>query len=343
MQAGRVCRCARAARRSTLIVVAADHGESFGEHGEIGHSMFIYDTTLRVPLILSGAGPAARTNGSRIAVALIDVAPTVLRLLGVKPFDADGVDLGPLIAGEPLARARTLRRVVRAAARLRVEPAPGSSLAWMEVHRRSPSRALRHRRGRRMKRAIAAAGRRHASPKCTHGLPRNRRRRRWREIDRDARARLQALGYAGGSPSAASGSRPDPKDRRDEAARLARVTSGELQGAALERALRADSRRRQAQSASEPAARVRTARQRPLPRGGRTFSRRRSLNISHQPTPTSGSRRARSQRAASSRPHRRCATPNGSSPTTRSSSPISGWCCRTAGTRQTRSRPCSGR
>ena len=44
------------ARPSTLIVVAADHGEAFGEHGEIAHSIFAYDTTLRVPLILSGAG-----------------------------------------------------------------------------------------------------------------------------------------------------------------------------------------------------------------------------------------------------------------------------------------------
>ena len=38
------------ARHATLIVVAGDHGEAFGEHGEIAHSIFVYDTTLRVPL-----------------------------------------------------------------------------------------------------------------------------------------------------------------------------------------------------------------------------------------------------------------------------------------------------
>jgi len=57
------------------------------------------------------------------------------------------------------------------------------------------------------------------------------------KAERETLARLQALGYASGRP-AASGSRPDPKDRRQIAARFAEVASGELQGPALERALR---------------------------------------------------------------------------------------------------------
>jgi cytochrome c-type biogenesis protein CcmH/NrfG len=55
--------------------------------------------------------------------------------------------------------------------------------------------------------------------------------------DKDARARLQALGYASGRGDG-GGTRPDPKDRKALAAQIARVTSGELTGAALERALR---------------------------------------------------------------------------------------------------------
>jgi len=51
-------------------------------------------------------------------------------------------------------------------------------------------------------------------------------------VDREAAARLQALGYASGGPS--SGTRADPKDRRQLAARIAQVTSGEVHGAALE-------------------------------------------------------------------------------------------------------------
>ncbi len=57
------------------------------------------------------------------------------------------------------------------------------------------------------------------------------------KADPETLARLQALGYASGRPSASS-DRPDPKDRRDIANRIARVTSGELQGAELERTLR---------------------------------------------------------------------------------------------------------
>ena len=57
---------ARSDRRAsdTLIVAAGDHGEAFGEHGEYAHSIFVYDTTLRVPLIMRGPGIAA---GDRVA------------------------------------------------------------------------------------------------------------------------------------------------------------------------------------------------------------------------------------------------------------------------------------
>src|SRR4029453_9197000 len=66
-------------RTDTLLVVAGDHGEAFGEHGEYAHSIFVYDTTLRVPLIISGTA-AGRTVPDRVTLA--DIAPTVMRLLG---------------------------------------------------------------------------------------------------------------------------------------------------------------------------------------------------------------------------------------------------------------------
>jgi Flp pilus assembly protein TadD len=57
-------------------------------------------------------------------------------------------------------------------------------------------------------------------------------------VDPETAGRLQALGYVSGGPAPQSSSRPDPKDRRELAARLARVTSGEVGGPALETALR---------------------------------------------------------------------------------------------------------
>ena len=56
--------------------------------------------------------------------------------------------------------------------------------------------------------------------------------------DRESAARLQALGYVAGGRGTPGATRPDPKDKRELAARIARVTSGELQGPELIEALR---------------------------------------------------------------------------------------------------------
>jgi len=58
-------------------------------------------------------------------------------------------------------------------------------------------------------------------------------------IDAESRSRLGALGYVTSSPSTAAGGRPDPKDRRELAARMSRVAAGELEGADLRAALEA--------------------------------------------------------------------------------------------------------
>ena len=62
----------------TIIVVAGDHGESLGEHGEATHAMFVYNTTQHVPLFIHIPG----AGGERIkgVVSLIDIAPTLLEL-----------------------------------------------------------------------------------------------------------------------------------------------------------------------------------------------------------------------------------------------------------------------
>jgi arylsulfatase A-like enzyme len=68
-----------------LVVVAGDHGESLGEHGEATHGVFLYDATIRVPLVVRL--PRAEGAGRRVAsrVGLVDLAPTVLEVLGVAP------------------------------------------------------------------------------------------------------------------------------------------------------------------------------------------------------------------------------------------------------------------
>lgn len=49
----------------TLLILAGDHGEALGEKGEMGHGVFLYEETLRVPLILAAKGhlPAKKVIG----------------------------------------------------------------------------------------------------------------------------------------------------------------------------------------------------------------------------------------------------------------------------------------
>lgn len=87
----------------TLVVFTADHGESLTEHGELfDHADFLYDTTLRVPLLVRT--PDRRFARQRVdaPVRLVDVAPTVLALVGARPAGAvDGVSLVPWLEGQP--------------------------------------------------------------------------------------------------------------------------------------------------------------------------------------------------------------------------------------------------
>ncbi len=60
-----------------VVVIAGDHGEGLGEHGEATHGMLAYDATLRVPLLVRAPGLASSTQAA--PVSLVDVAPALLR------------------------------------------------------------------------------------------------------------------------------------------------------------------------------------------------------------------------------------------------------------------------
>jgi len=89
-------------RDRTLVVVVGDHGEAMGEHGENTHMFFVYDGTIRVPLLIWGAGVPAGLKVSSL-VRTVDVAPTVLEMLDLPPLEGvQGVSLLPLIRGDSL-------------------------------------------------------------------------------------------------------------------------------------------------------------------------------------------------------------------------------------------------
>jgi arylsulfatase A-like enzyme len=88
----------------SVIVVTSDHGEAFGEHGFIAHSTTPYDELVRVPLLLKL--PENRHAGATVReqVRSIDLAPTLLDLLGWKKRPSmSGCSLLPLLAGGTLA------------------------------------------------------------------------------------------------------------------------------------------------------------------------------------------------------------------------------------------------
>jgi arylsulfatase A-like enzyme/Tfp pilus assembly protein PilF len=82
----------------TLIIFTSDHGESLGEHKESAHGFFIYDSDIRVPLVIRF--PEGKFAGHVISnqVRSIDIMPTVLHLLGDEiPESVQGKSLLSLI------------------------------------------------------------------------------------------------------------------------------------------------------------------------------------------------------------------------------------------------------
>ncbi len=209
----------------TLLVVTSDHGEGLGEHGETVHGFFVYQSTLRVPLLLRGPG---LTPGTRLAVTArsVDLAPTLLELLGAKAPAAVG------FSGRSLAGA--LRRGERPAE----EPAYAESLLPLLHFGWSDLRTLREGRWKyiqaprpelydlendaaetrnlvatqpsRAEAFRAALARRLAAE-------RGATRPTSADVPPDLLEKLGALGYlgAGGSPEGAAPG-ADPKDRIEE-------------------------------------------------------------------------------------------------------------------------------
>jgi choline-sulfatase len=209
-------------RDHTLILATSDHGEGLGEHGEPTHGLFIYDSTIRVPLILAGPGiPSGRVVAS--LARGIDVAPTLLDLSYLPPLPgAEGRSLRATWAGQragdepayveslfgrlsfgwaPLYGWRDRQLMFIDAPRPElydVEADPG------QIHDLSASRAPDVGRYRQVIQAAVPS-----APAAQPG-----------STSREARDRLRSLGYTGGGGSIASPSLRDPKDSAELAVRI---------------------------------------------------------------------------------------------------------------------------
>jgi len=88
---------------NTLVVFLSDHGEGLGDHNHLGHISQLYDSLLRVALIVAFPGHLPQGMVIDDPVAMVDVLPTVIDLMGLdSPPRANGTSLVPLMAGQGL-------------------------------------------------------------------------------------------------------------------------------------------------------------------------------------------------------------------------------------------------
>ncbi len=205
---------------NTLVAIYADHGESLGDHGEATHGVFLYDSTIHVPLLLKL--PGDRSAGARVTTraGLVDLAPTVLSAVGAPvPATMQGASLLPLVGAAPADRVQYAETDY-----------PRRAFGWSSLgayradrflYVRSPVRELydsvadpgqtnnlAEQRGAAADRIQAEmdAFRKHTAVEgiAAEVAP----------VDAEIAERLAALGYVGGSASASAAvSGLDPKER----------------------------------------------------------------------------------------------------------------------------------
>ncbi len=70
----------------SVLVLTGDHGESLGEHGELTHGIFLYESAVRVPMFFLAPGLLPDRSRLEGTVELVDIQPTILDLLGLQPL-----------------------------------------------------------------------------------------------------------------------------------------------------------------------------------------------------------------------------------------------------------------
>ena len=200
-----------------VVALISDHGEGLGEHGENQHGIFLYRTTLQVPLLLKL--PGGRLGGRRVAAParLVDLFPTLLELAGLPvPAGIDGASLLPLLAPgaagrEAYAEAYYGRIHFGWSELASLVGGPGGRYHYIEAPEpelydllEDPGETRNVLAGER--RAYAALRRDLAPFRAELAPP--------APADAETAAKLAALGYLGGGGMRSAGPRPDPKSQR---------------------------------------------------------------------------------------------------------------------------------
>jgi choline-sulfatase len=194
----------------TLVVMTADHGEEFWDHGSVGHGHSVYDELLHIPMIVRVPGLTDAKQQLGDDVGLVDVVPSVLEALGEPiPADIAGRSFLPLLRGEnrsaPASSVSGFMTGWRTAAQGKLKLVQRTlDKYWLydtaadpgETHDLAPAQplALRHMRGvLGLTLAAADADVRAERPRAVQHKEEKT------VIDKQTEAQLRALGYVGSS------------------------------------------------------------------------------------------------------------------------------------------------
>ena len=220
----------------TLIIIAGDHGEGLGEKVEIGHGIFLYDMTMKVPLIFYAENnlPGGKVISSR--VRLIDIMPSVLDMLNLKEtVQYQGMSLIPYVEGR---KKEDLDSYIETYF-------PRENYGWSELtgliagdwkYIRAPRKELYNLKSdpneeinvlqsntkiaSKMNRSLEALIKNSAAGPETKS----------RVLTSEEQERLRSLGYVNYSENSGKGEHPDPKDKIDELRMIQQAEMFEFQG-----------------------------------------------------------------------------------------------------------------
>jgi len=207
---------------NTLVVVVGDHGEGLGDHKEIDHGLFLYNSTLKVPLIFCAPENLPSQKNITSQVRLIDIFPTVLDLLNMSVSEeVQGESLVPYVDGKrkdnlvsyietfhprEMFRWAALRGIVDG--RMKYIDAPKPELYDMEMDPEEEHNICQEEKqaASRLKKDLDGLIEKYSSKSSSR-----------RGLSSEERERLMSLGYVvDSSPSEGESSGfPDPKDKID--------------------------------------------------------------------------------------------------------------------------------
>ncbi len=208
----------------TLVVLAGDHGEAFGEKGEVDHGLFLYDSTIKVPLIFYAPNRLPRGVVVDSRVRLIDVMPTVLDMVKLKvESGSPGKSLLPHLSGQRRADLPSYLETY----------APRETFGWSELlgwidgdwkYIQAPKPELYNLKSDPVEERNVIDEEKRISKDMKKELDAFLKkfffaeRRGARRLTKEEEARLRSLGYLSGEAKSGSPTRPlpDPKDKNGE-------------------------------------------------------------------------------------------------------------------------------